>query len=141
MVEDLARLGVCRRKSVLGEPANIGGELERHYWRGVFDGDGGVWPESDRWSMAIVGNHNMVEGFAIFARKHCASKATVRPMKNIFRYGLADIQATLVLRAMYDGCSVALDRKLACVEQVRRRYQVTTKFGLTNPISAVMVLA
>ena len=141
MEEDLGRLGVVRRKGNLGEPSTVDGELERHYWRGVFDGDGGVWPEGDRWCMSLVGNRAMVEGFARFARKHCASKATVRPAKNIFRYDIANIQAALVLRAMYDGCSVALDRKMACVEQVIRRYPVTTKLGLLKPISAVMVFA
>jgi hypothetical protein len=40
MAADLARHGIQPRKTFSTKPAQIAPELEKHYWRGVLDGDG-----------------------------------------------------------------------------------------------------
>lgn len=69
--EDLARLGCVQRKTYcLKFPKNISEKLMPHFIRGLFDGDGSIFPIKKGRGISIVGTKSICEG-----------------LKNWFNYG------------------------------------------------------
>lgn len=125
MVAALARHGVVPNKSLTAAPAQITPELMRHYWRGVFDGDGSLYESASAatrgmWCLGLVGSRSMVEGFAAFARPVCGSRASVRPSNSrAWRFETGgNPTVARVVGALYADAAVALERKRLCAERV-----------------------
>lgn len=116
----LIRLGVTPRKSLTATPWDGPGDLMRHYWRGMFDGDGTLVKHPGRhakWHLRMLGSEAVVEAFRVWAASISGSAAKKYPKGNIWSWtagGLASPQA--IAREMYGGATVYLDRKydLAC---------------------------
>ena len=83
IMESLAALGVTERKSLVVEPPlEKLREVERYYWRGLWDGDGHISKSKTRhpkWTIGIVGSLACVDGFASWARQICGSPARIGP--------------------------------------------------------------
>jgi hypothetical protein len=115
LVESLIRLGVTPRKSLTVEPWDGPGDLMRHYWRGLFDGDGTIVrhpQDRDKWHIRFLGSEACVDGFRTWAGTVCGTTAGKYPKGNIWSFtagGLASPQA--LARGLYDGATVYLDRK------------------------------
>lgn len=113
----LFALGVTRRKSHTIEPATVRPDLVRHYWRGVFDGDGCLSRANARTvriNLALVGSRAMVQGFADFLRDQRAADVSTRPKSRVFTCAVFERGAVRrACRLLYDGATVALERKLA----------------------------
>jgi len=122
MTNALARLGIHPRKSFTVHPCKLQPCLEKHYWRGIFDGDGCISPRYDK--LTLVGNRYILIGFKDFCLSLIETTATVRPhsSKSICQFAIAGKGAKRVLDEMYQSSSVHLDRKFlqyqAIVEQV-----------------------
>jgi len=120
LAESLMRLGVTPRKSLTATPWSGPAPLLRHYWRGVFDGDGCIGKVTEpwaKWYLTLVGSEACMEGFRAWAAPISGSAARVRPRGKIWGWtaaGMASPQA--VARALYEDSTVHLDRKydLAC---------------------------
>lgn len=118
MVSSLRLLGVTPRKSAAMKPASIRSDLARHYWRGMFDGDGSIYRPSSGSGpgVSFVGSHATVMAFAEMARLVCGSRASVRQhsmskVVHVFETS-GKICGSLLLHWMYLGASVYLDRKM-----------------------------
>ena len=104
--------------------AKISGlENNRHFWRGVIDGDGcmsvSVRGNHHRLMLSLTGSHPLLEQFRAFVRSVISDcNATVRPSRSVYCYTIGCRQARLMVRALYEGCKIALDRKLAIAERV-----------------------
>lgn len=112
MASDLARWGVVPRKSLVSTAADVPDHLARHYWRGVVDGDGCISPTLSR--LTLVGSKLLLVAFRDFC--HVLTGKTppqVRPNENIFQFAIHGGMALAVLRHLYDGASVVLERKQA----------------------------
>lgn len=116
LVESLIGLGVTPRKSLTLTPWDGPGHLMRHYWRGVFDGDGTIVRhprlERDKWHLRLLGTEACMEAFRLWAAAICGTEALKYPKGNIWSFtmgGLASPQ--LVARELYGGATVYLDRK------------------------------
>lgn len=115
----LVRLGVTPRKSLTATPRDGPGHLMRHYWRGMFDGDGSLVKVAsakrsslNKWALMLCGSEACVQAFQAWAAPVCGSAAKVVRTGNICRWtagGLASPQA--LARELYDGSTVYLDRK------------------------------
>jgi hypothetical protein len=126
LAQSLVSLGVGERKTFVVQPCQQAPEhLIAHYWRGVFDGDGFITPGRSRgkgalkWYIGLVGNKAMVGGFDSFVQQYVKTAAAVRPHARIFavRYsGVSVPQA--VLRLLYHGATVFLDRRRTRVDEV-----------------------
>jgi hypothetical protein len=87
----------------------------RHYWRGVFDGDGTIVKHPDReakWHLRLLGSEASMEAFRIWTAAVTGTTAKKYPKGNIWSFtvgGLASPQS--LAREMYDGAAVYLDRK------------------------------
>lgn len=122
IVADLARFGVVPNKSHTARV--IGGlEHDRHFWRGVVDGDGSVrfngYPKFRYPSFELVGSSAMMSQFSAFIETACPGIALrVKPHKNIFRVTASGRTALAILDTLYSGATVALDRKAATAHEM-----------------------
>jgi hypothetical protein len=113
MVADLASHGILPRKTGSTKPVKVAPELERHYWRGVIDGDGCI--SKDRKSLVLVGDYEVLLAFQSFVLAHCPKvKACISRKENIYQFQLRGaIQVRKMLDVLYEGATVYLDRKYA----------------------------
>lgn len=75
MMADLARHGIEPNKTWTVKPWPGPFELERHYWRGVVDGDGWITTGSNGatkrfYTVGLCGNLHIATGFQAFVHKH-----------------------------------------------------------------------
>lgn len=140
LVKQLKKLGVGPRKSLTVKPCReIPRQLQHHYWRGVFDGDGcltsSIRPSGLRvWGLGLAGSQAIVTGFRNYLLTIMRSVPAVHPHRSIFVLkagGLASPQC--VAHILYDGSSVYLDRKKALVDElfaqkpIKRRWDAYIK--------------
>ena len=122
LTESLIRLGVTPRKSLTATPWDGPAELMRHYWRGMFDGDGTIVkhpPPRRNWHLRMLGSAAVVEAFSVWACAVTGSTAKKSPKVNIWSWtagGLASPQA--LARELYEGSTVYLDRKCELAHQL-----------------------
>jgi hypothetical protein len=113
----LARHGVTPRKTHTATPPALRADLMRHFWRGVFDGDGCICLSGRAWVATLVGSRATTEAFAAFAREACgttaraARHASSRTISHLQVGG--NLKVARLLAALYDGATVYLDRKHA----------------------------
>ena len=125
LVDGLARHGITPRKSATLEPWSGPPELMRHYWRGLFDGDGCICKRLRKgrgdWSMSISGSHACVNAFADWARDLTGSHASVRPAPGCWSWQMGGSrQAAVLAGELYGGATVALARKQALADELMR---------------------
>lgn len=110
LVADLAIHGIVPRKTLHTSPARVAPELERHYWRGVIDGDGHI--SKDGKSLTLVGDYEVVVGFQTFVLTHCPRvKASIFRDLNIYTFKVTGTSACKMLEILYGGATVYLERK------------------------------
>jgi len=122
-------------KSVDVVPANVVGKLERHYWRGLIDGDG--WIGKDLKSVGLCGTRKMCVGMRDFFLKNgIVTDAQVhRSEERLWRFGIESKEVKKCVVLLYKDAIVALPRKLALAKKIMgeemftgvqqaRRYQV-----------------
>lgn len=123
LVAALSRHGVVPRKSFRAE-APTGLKYDRHFWRGLVDGDGwvclvrgGVYP-----LIGLTGPRPLIEQWSEFIRSIAPStKASVNPNGPIWRCVTTGRFAVAVIRVLYENCHVALPRKLDIATRILAR--------------------
>lgn len=123
MVESLVRWGVVPNKSLVISPCMaVPPVLRRHYWRGVVDGDGGIYDHGTHWSIELTGTQAMCDGLIEFFRESgVASMAVPRPHATRLSWSIGVGGRALARRAvslLYGGVQVSLDRKQADADQL-----------------------
>lgn len=122
--DNLLNLGITPNKTFTVKPANINTDLLRHYWRGVFDGDGciSICKVKNYLSckVYVCGNIYIVTGFRDFLSTYGFNpKQKIRPEKSVFRvvyHGNALPKA--IMGVLYNNASVFLDRKKVLVDKL-----------------------
>jgi hypothetical protein len=110
----LAEFGVTPRKSLTAKV--VGLEDNRHFWRGVVDGDGTVGivrQHGEAPILSLVGSKDMMLQFADYVRSVWPA-CGVNPCQRgaIYTVGLRSAAAAAMLNHLYGDCTVALPRKL-----------------------------
>ncbi len=125
LVSDLKALGLTERKSLTQQPLNIDKPLQKHFWRGVFDGDGDVTKtvrteKQIYWRMRLTGNEYTLDGFERFLHTYGIEGCKRYKHGNVFRLEVtkkADVKT--LATAFYHDPEVCLQRKadaaLACM--------------------------
>ena len=126
LLQALARLGVGPNKSFTVQPClEIPKHLLAHYWRGVVDGDGCITCSGrlhSHWTLKLVGNQYMVEGFRRFISPQVHSKAQIKPKYKVFEISYTgNILARRIVEILYDKASIYLDRKMARANEIMNR--------------------
>jgi hypothetical protein len=114
MVTDLAMHRVLPRKSLREEfPLGVGSDIERHFLRGLFDGDGCIRNVKYGHILTYVGSEGIVSAF----RNRLVAKFGVTPQKprcvrnlHYVSFGRKN-DISLILSYLYNDSSWYLDRK------------------------------
>jgi hypothetical protein len=121
LVHDLCRHAVVPAKSRIAVPPELPPRLARHFWRGVFDGDGCISP--DVRLINLVGTLSTVQVFQSVCQEIVpASRALVhcvRKQRHTWQYNLSGVFGLAVLDELYRDARIALDRKVALWEEYR----------------------
>jgi hypothetical protein len=116
MASDLAAHGLLPNKTFSTRAAHIPSWLARHYWRGVLDGDGHF--SEDGSSLTLVGDYDVVFNFRDFVLSFCLDvQAKIHRRGSIYAFNIRREATPSVLRVLYGGATVFLDRKY---ERARR---------------------
>lgn len=118
----LIRYGVVPRKSFTARAADVLA-LNRHFWRGVMDGDGCLWIEAQKYTYShfeLVGASSvLMEQFAAYVRSVAPYwRGGVVPQRQYKRVVGGASVATEVITELYRDCTVALPRKLLVARAV-----------------------
>lgn len=110
MAADLATHGIHPKKTLSTKPVQVSPELERHYWRGVIDGDGHISKDGNQ--LVLVGDYEVVLGFQTFVLTHCPKvKAGIFRDLNIYTFKITGTSARKMLEILYGEATVYLERK------------------------------
>lgn len=111
MAADLMQHGIQPKKTFSTKPAQVAPLLERHYWRGVIDGDGHISKNGKQ--LVLVGDYEVVSGFQAFVITRCPKvKACISRMENIYQFQLGGaMMVRTMLNVLYEGATVYLNRK------------------------------
>jgi len=112
--DDLNNLGITCNKSHIVSAPKISTDLLRHFWRGVFDGDGtiGCYGKDSQWSLSLYGNKFMLDDFKNFVRNICDAKASILKSKKTHRFSVAGNKiAPKLAHKIYKKSHIYLERK------------------------------
>lgn len=115
LAESLARYGVTPRKSLTAQAIQL--QYNKDFWRGVIDGDGCIAKPPLR-RFGLVGSDILVAQFASFAESQTGKNPIVRKRGNISATECYGERAEQMLTILYEGCSIALERKLNLANKV-----------------------
>lgn len=112
LVGDLARYGVVPRKSSGAVPPTLPEPVQRHFWRGVLDGNGYVCVSKGIAGTGLTGSRATCDAFAEWVRARFQTVAQVKPNHSIWTFAVGGRNTPgLLLSELYSGASVALARK------------------------------
>lgn len=142
--DKLIEYGVTPRKIKTAKVVDIL-KFNRHFWRGVIDGDGrlvlsqGKYPE-----LILVGSHILCEQFSDYAKTLVPeSFSNIYSTKSIYGWSASASHAVIIIKELYNDCKIALDRKLEKAtqfigwkpsEKIKNRQSIKYN-GKTQPIS------
>lgn len=117
----LTNLGMLPRKSTK-EVAPEKFTENRHFWRGVVDGDGHVGKKTTR--LYLCGSVTICTQFLEYCKSINPSINTqVARMKgDLFRTTISGIKAATILNELYSNCTFKLERKASLAENTLMRY-------------------
>jgi hypothetical protein len=129
MKSDLNKLGLHNNKTNDVIAPIIKEELERHFWRGVYDGDGWIssyeftpkyknkktnkittYPKKIELEVGICGHLNTMESFYKFLEKNKISSGKIAKIKSIYRVRIAKHKIKF-LEFIYKDANIFLKRK------------------------------
>lgn len=121
IVKDLNSFGVVPAKSLTAKAIKL--EMDRHFWRGVIDGDGSVLiSKRGDVSISLIGSHEIVSQFARFTKTIIHSKAKINTRFNNAYITFSSRNAYKIISYLYKDCSVYLDRKFQKYLEVKEIY-------------------
>lgn len=129
MAADLARYGVVPRKSKIAEVKRL--EANRHFWRGVIDGDGSLGrskgkksTHADKPILQLVGSEMLMRQFQVFARNLTGTRAGVRQTHSCWGFSLFSGAAIEMISHLYTDCTIALSRKWALAHELMCEWEL-----------------
>jgi DNA-binding transcriptional regulator WhiA len=121
IAEILISHGIVPRKSLIARA--IGLENNRHFWRGVFDGDGYFKNKDgkDGDKMILTGSNDLCAQLEEYIRKNVPdAKVTIKKIREYSKLYIYSDTARAVAKLLYSDCKIALQRKYV---KARRMFQ------------------
>jgi hypothetical protein len=117
MVNDLSTYGVVPRKSKTAEVKVL--ESNRHFWRGMVDGDGWIFVRKDGLPViGLTGSLNIVKQFVSFVASTSGKTPSINPNHSIWRAAVSGKVAVALVKVLYGNCGMALTRKLSTATRI-----------------------
>jgi hypothetical protein len=120
LYEDLVKLGITPNKTKTIHAPKLPKELLRHFWRGVFDGDGHISFYTQTYKNSVYkifevgccGNENIIDSFTKFLRNSLNIEIKSRLDKGTtFRWSAVGKKARTIHHFLYNEATVFLERK------------------------------
>lgn len=118
IISKLFELGITQRKSLT---ATIHESLKnnRHFWRGVTDGDGCICPTSGKYPVYnLVGSKDTLDKFHEFASSITTYRARPRQTGKVWQININGNPALDIMQEIYRNSNISLDRKLKLVKEL-----------------------
>ncbi len=109
----LRKYGVVPRKSFIAKALN-GIESNKHFWRGVIDGDGCIDKRVKKYTrLRLVGSKFLLKQFKHYCIFNIENvlKIDIRPKSSVYELGCNRISSEKIIKHLYEGSNVYLDRK------------------------------
>lgn len=124
LVADLAKYGVVPRKSKIAEV--VGLENNRHFWRGVIDGDGNLrWTtnarlpdQHPRACLQVIGSKFLMSQFERYCNSIVGAAGKAHRSRECWAFLLNSNKAADMIAHLYMNCTTALDRKMALAHEI-----------------------
>jgi hypothetical protein len=120
LVDSVLRYGLVPRKTFDCKVAVL--ENDRHFWRGMIDGDGSVgWHRKGEYrkpTVSLVGTRGLMIQFMEFCAGVTNVRASVVQHKNIWSFRLVSGAAYEIIRHLYADAPVTLERKWLVAEEI-----------------------
>ncbi len=139
LVDTLARLNIVPAKSLIATVPDIPKHLERHFWRGMVDGDGSIQCVVSQCSeyasfVILVGTHSVCSNFSSWISRIVGRTPSVRPRGNIFRTEACGVyQVALICQELYRDATVCLPRKRDTAVRIIDAAITTQEIGFRKP--------
>jgi hypothetical protein len=128
----LAEYGIVRRKCFVGKAAGL--EDNKHFWRGIIDGDGhlGVYLRKTLMGItrpvpyiSVTGNFYLCLQFRAFLENALGTlMPNIVSSKRSYSFSVSDHRALKAIKLLYKDCTVALDRKLGTAKKIMESFEV-----------------
>ena len=117
--DGLVKQGVTPRKSIVAQAWSGPDHLMRHYFRGLVDGDGTIYPHPCGWMIGLCGSLSIVSAFADFVAERVGVRLNPKRDKNIFvvKYGGKHNPAKIA-SLLYGNSTISLNRKRLLAERL-----------------------
>jgi hypothetical protein len=122
MASDLSRYGIAPRKTKTAEVKVL--ETNRHFWRGVIDGDGCLNlgrrsnpKHASRPVLQLSGSESLCRQFETFAEALTKTRARAHRSHGNWGFSLSSGAAIEMIAHLYTDCTVALARKWVLAHQ------------------------
>src|ERR1035437_3579820 len=125
MANDFIKLGVMENKCFKVKPMLQGDTNERHYYRGLIDGDGCIYRSNNQGGISLTGNQFILPGFVDFFKRSgiTVENQIYKKAKSYtvdFGGNRRFIETASIL---YDDSNIYLDRKKKLFEKIRIEYK------------------
>ena len=122
IVTQLGNYGVISKKTFTASPSELLID-NRHFWRGMIDGDGclinEIIKDKNIPRIILTGTLEVVSSFRDFlVANQIVSLASIERDNSVFRFRLGGQAAFKAIRLLYFDCNVALDRKMELAKQI-----------------------
>jgi hypothetical protein len=125
MVDDLIKFGVTPNKTFTATPPLLKENLQKHFFRGLIDGDGSLgiyktdgikYPRIN-----LVGSYNACMGFSTWASKQLKRKDIAKVSKKSKIYSVsfsATFEVAKLCSILYENSTIYLDRKFKTSNEI-----------------------
>lgn len=128
LIRDLESFGFMKRKSSSAKVSQLEGS--KHFWRGVFDGDGcisfntykGKSKTSQYPTICLAGSLEMTTQFSVYCSKIHGKTGQIKFHKGCYYYRTANKAAAKVIHELYDGSTYHLNRKKELADRIALQY-------------------
>jgi len=114
-LEFLSKYGFCENKTIYGKlnMQNIPFNLQKHFWRGMIDGDGSIYynEETKRGGMQLTGSYDTLLNFQKFIKKTLNKDKNITKDKTIFTIKLRENLSKELCKILYKNSNIYLKRK------------------------------
>lgn len=123
LCQSLIHLGCTPNKTCNHGTPRIPERLQRHFWRGAVDGDGGFSHNRSGWDFGLTGAKQFVADFqAWLVPRAKVNRTKLQPDGRAFTAKWrGGCQLERIARLLYDEVSVAMDRKVALCRELLAR--------------------
>ena len=120
IVSALSRYGIVPKKSLIAKVSGL--ERNKHFWRGVIDGDGCISFKKQEGNipvLTLVGSFALLDQFRIFVKQLEPDYSyKIKKPNSIYRFELVGSPAIRVINFLYANSNIFLSRKQTLLTQV-----------------------